>query len=67
MWAGLFGFPLGLMVFGSKRRRWLYSAAAFLCVFLAVSAIGCTSGKSATPQTSASTAQASTTVTITVN
>ncbi len=66
MWAGLFGFPLGLMVFGSKRRRWLYSAAAFLCVFLAVSAIGCTSGKSTTLQTSASTAQASTTVTITV-
>jgi hypothetical protein len=65
LWSGLLGLPLGLMWFGRKRRRWLYSSAGILGLFL-VLMVGCSSGKPPTTSTSV-TSQASTTLTLTVN
>jgi hypothetical protein len=63
MWSCLLGLPLGLMCFGRKRRRWLYSSAGILGLFL-VLMVGCSSGK---PPTTSVTSQASTSLTLTVN
>ncbi len=59
---GLVGLPLGLMWLGRRRRRWLYSGAGILGLFLLL-VVGCSSG---TP-TSTAASQASTTLTFTVN
>ena len=60
----LLGLPLGLMFLGRRRRRWLYSGAGVLGLFL-VLMVGCSSGTPA--PVSATTSQASTTLTLTVN
>jgi uncharacterized membrane protein len=64
VWSCLLGLPLGLMWFGRKRRRWVYSSAGILGLFL-VFMVGCSSG---TPTTASSVkSQASTALTLTVN
>ncbi len=62
-WCCLLGLPLGLMLLGGKRRRWLYPAAGIFGLFL-VLIVGCSSG---TAPTSSATSQASMTLTLTVN
>jgi hypothetical protein len=64
LWCGLLGLPLGVMWFGRKRRRWLYSGVGILSVCLVLMA-GCSSGTTIT--SSSGTSQASTTLTLTVN
>ena len=65
LWYGLLGLPLGLMFAGRRRRRWLYPGAGLLSLLLLLMA-GCTSGSPGTAA-SATTSQASMTLTLTVN